>query len=34
MAAWRELLPFPDAVQGLKRLRGRYRLVALSNGEQ
>ncbi len=34
MAAWQELSPFDDAVEGLPRLAGRYRLVALSNGEQ
>ena len=33
MAAWQELSPFEDAVKGLERLKGRYRLVALSNGE-
>ena len=34
MEAYRELQPFGDAVQGLRRLAGRYKLVALSNGEQ
>ena len=34
MRAWQDLTPFDDAVSGLDRLRGRYRLVALSNGEQ
>ena len=34
MEVWQELRPFDDAVQVLKLLRGRYRLVALSNGEQ
>ena len=34
MEAWQDLTPFDDAVPGLERLRGRYRLVALSNGEQ
>ena len=33
MQAWQELSPFEDAVLGLKRLSGHYRLVALSNGE-
>ncbi|MCH8186431.1 MAG: haloacid dehalogenase type II [Chloroflexi bacterium] len=33
MRVWQELSPFEDAVRGLKRLGGRYRLVALSNGE-
>lgn len=34
MKVWQDLLPFDDAVRGLKRLRNKYRLVALSNGEQ
>ena len=34
MAHWQGLVPFDDAVRGLKALRGDYRLVALSNGEQ
>ena len=33
MEGWRELAPFPDAVPGLQRLRSRFRLVVLSNGE-
>ena len=33
MEGWRELAPFPDALPGLQRLRGRFRLVVLSNGE-
>jgi len=33
MDAWQQLSPFPDAIAGLKRLAGSYRLVALSNGE-
>jgi 2-haloacid dehalogenase len=33
MRAWQELSPFPDVAPGLERLRGRYRLVVLSNGE-
>ncbi len=33
MGTYRELTPFADAVQGLNRLEGSYRLVALSNGE-
>ena len=33
MAAWQELSPFPEAVPALERLRSRYGLVALSNGE-
>ncbi|KON30317.1 haloacid dehalogenase [miscellaneous Crenarchaeota group-15 archaeon DG-45] len=31
--SWKGLSPFEDAVEGLNRLRGRYRLVVLSNGE-
>ena len=34
MQVYKDLQPFPDAVQGLRQLEGRYRLVALSNGEQ
>lgn len=33
MRAWQGLNPFEDAVRGLKRLKGEYRLVGLSNGE-
>ncbi len=33
MKVWQELSPYPDSVEGLERLAGRYRLVALSNGE-
>jgi 2-haloacid dehalogenase len=33
MRAWQELSPFPEVVPGLERLKTRYRLVALSNGE-
>ena len=33
MGAWQDLRPYPDALDGLERLRGRFRLVALSNGE-
>ena len=33
MKVWRELDPFEDAVEGLRRLSGHYRLVALSNGD-
>ncbi len=33
MEGWRELAPFPDAVPGLQRLRGRFKLVVVSNGE-
>ena len=34
MKAYKGLQPFGDAIQGLRELEGRYRLVALSNGEQ
>jgi 2-haloacid dehalogenase len=33
MKGWQELLPFPDALQGLERLRRKFKLVVLSNGE-
>ena len=33
MKAWQELSPFPDVIRALQRLKERYRLVALSNGE-
>jgi 2-haloacid dehalogenase len=33
MAAWQELSPFPDVLPALSRLKGKYRLVVLSNGE-
>lgn len=33
MKAWQQLNPFPEAVEGLKRLAGRFKLVILSNGE-
>ena len=34
MKVYKGLRPFGDAVQGLRKLEGRYGLVALSNGEQ
>ena len=34
MEGWQELKPFPDAVPGLHRLRSRFKLVVLSNGER
>jgi 2-haloacid dehalogenase len=34
MEAWQELNPFPEVAAALPRLAKRYRLVALSNGEQ
>jgi 2-haloacid dehalogenase len=34
MAGWQELDPFPDAVPGLRRLKCRFKLVILSNGER
>ena len=33
MGAWQELSPFPEVVPALERLRTRFKLVALSNGE-
>lgn len=33
MQVWQLLNPFEDAVRGLNRLKGHYRLVGLSNGE-
>ena len=33
MKAWQNLEPHPDAVEGLSRLKSRFRVVALSNGE-
>ena len=33
MKAWQELSPFPDVLPALRRLKERYRLTALSNGE-
>ncbi len=33
MLNWQQLSPFPDVLPALERLRGRYKLVALSNGE-
>jgi len=32
MSGWHELSPFPECVAGLDRLRARYKLIALSNG--
>ena len=34
MQVYMDLQPYPDAIEGLKSLAGRYQLVALSNGEQ
>ena len=34
MQVYRNLRPFEDAIDGLRSLAGRYKLVALSNGEQ
>jgi 2-haloacid dehalogenase len=34
MHAWQALSPHADVAEGLRRLKRRYRLVALSNGEQ
>ena len=33
MDGWQELRPFPDSVPGLERLRSKFKLVILSNGE-
>ena len=33
MKVWQQLKPFDDAVKGLERLKGHYKLVGLSNGE-
>jgi 2-haloacid dehalogenase len=33
MEGWDELVPFPDAVPSLQRLRTKFKLVVLSNGE-
>jgi 2-haloacid dehalogenase len=33
MLAWQDLQPFPDVLPALERLRDRYGLVVLSNGE-
>jgi len=34
MQSWQRLSPHPDVAEGLRRLKTRYKLVALSNGEQ
>ena len=34
MGVYRYLQPYADAIEGLRSLAGRYKLVALSNGEQ
>lgn len=33
MAAWQHLQPFPDVLPALERLKSRYQLVVLSNGD-
>lgn len=33
MQAWQQLSPFPEVLPALERLKTRYRLVALSNGD-
>lgn len=33
MQNWQQLSPFPEIMEGLKRLQTRYKLIALSNGE-
>ena len=34
LGAWEGLQPFPEVIDGLKRLKGNYSLVVLSNGER
>ena len=34
MEGWQHLNPFPDAVSGLERLRRKFKLVVLSNGDR
>jgi len=34
MQAWQRLSPYKDVSEGMRRLKKRYKLVALSNGEQ
>jgi 2-haloacid dehalogenase len=34
MDGWQELVPFRDAIPGLERLRSKFNLVVLSNGER
>ena len=34
MEVYKNLRPYDDAIEGLRSLEGRYKLVALSNGEQ
>jgi 2-haloacid dehalogenase len=34
MEGWDELVCFPEAIDGLNRLRSRFKLVVLSNGER
>jgi 2-haloacid dehalogenase len=34
MQGWRRLKPFPDAVPGFERLRNKFKLVVLTNGER
>jgi 2-haloacid dehalogenase len=34
MEGWRTLNPFPDSLPGLEKLRSRFKLVVLSNGER
>jgi 2-haloacid dehalogenase len=33
MEGWQQMKPFPDAVPGLERLRSKFKLVVLTNGE-
>lgn len=34
LKSWRKLMPFEDAVTGLQRLKDKFKLVVLSNGEE
>jgi 2-haloacid dehalogenase len=34
MGGWQELNPFPDVLNGLQRLRSKFKLAVLSNGER
>jgi 2-haloacid dehalogenase len=34
MEGWRELKPFPDALPGFERLRAKFMLVVLTNGDR
>ncbi|HEY3392782.1 MAG TPA: haloacid dehalogenase type II [Lacipirellulaceae bacterium] len=34
MSGWQELVPFRDVLSGLERLRSKFKLIVLSNGER